>query len=106
MAYSQAEFAKELKGLGVNVSRETMTRLEVFAALLVKWQAKINLVGPATLPDLWRRHFLDSAQLIISLPRAGGGLGRGRSLSSAQSTEGTTPTPTLPQLGGGGSFAG
>ncbi len=74
MAYSQAEFAKELKGLGVNVSRETMARLEAYAALLVKWQAKINLVGPATLPDLWRRHFLDSAQLLRLLPKESGRL--------------------------------
>ncbi len=74
MAYSQAEFAKELKGLGVNVSRETMARLETYAALLVKWQAKINLVGPATLPDLWRRHFLDSAQLLPLLPKESGQL--------------------------------
>ncbi len=74
MAFSQAEFAKELKGLGLNVSRETLQRLESYAALLVKWQARINLVGPATLPDLWRRHFLDSAQLAPLLPTPGGTL--------------------------------
>ena len=45
------------------VSRETLDRLTAYADLLAKWQAKINLVGPATLPDLWRRHMLDSAQL-------------------------------------------
>src|SRR5688500_8643620 len=79
MAFSQPEFVSELKAVGINVSRETLQRLEIYAALLVKWQAKINLVGPATLPDLWRRHFLDSAQLVNllpqpdSLPRAGGG---------------------------------
>ena len=64
MAFGPSEFASELKALGINVSRETLQRLETYAALLVKWQAKINLVGPATLPDLWRRHFLDSAQLV------------------------------------------
>src|SRR5512145_168453 len=73
MAFGQPEFASGLKALGINVSRETLQRLETYAALLVKWQAKINLVGPATLPDLWRRHFLDSAQLADLLPRAGGG---------------------------------
>jgi predicted small lipoprotein YifL len=37
-----------------------------------------------------------------SLPRGGGGLGWGRWFSSAQSSlERATPTPTLPQLGGG-----
>jgi len=50
------------------VSRETLARLEIYAALLQKWQKAINLVGPATLPDLWRRHMLDSAQLFPLIP--------------------------------------
>jgi 16S rRNA (guanine527-N7)-methyltransferase len=74
MAFGRSEFASELKALGINVSRETLQRLETYAGLLVKWQAKINLVGPATLPDLWRRHFLDSAQLLPLLPAAIGTL--------------------------------
>jgi len=41
----------------------TRSRLEAYVALLVKWQARINLVAPATLPDVWSRHVLDSAQL-------------------------------------------
>lgn len=51
-----------LKDTGV--SRETLERLKSYAALLEKWQTRINLVGPATLPHLWQRHMLDSAQLI------------------------------------------
>ena len=45
-----------------------MARLEAYAGLLVQWSARINLVGAATLGDLWRRHFLDSAQLIPDVP--------------------------------------
>lgn len=48
---------------GINVSRETFARLERYAALLEKWQNSINLVSKNTLPALWQRHFLDSAQL-------------------------------------------
>jgi len=51
------------------VSRETLARLETYAEYLTKWQKSINLVGPATLPDLWRRHMLDSAQLYPHLPQ-------------------------------------
>jgi 16S rRNA (guanine527-N7)-methyltransferase len=51
------------------VSRETIDRLTVYAELLVKWQAAINLVGKDTLPDLWRRHMLDSAQIAEWLPQ-------------------------------------
>ena len=87
MAFGQSEFASELKALGLNVSRETLQRLETYAGLLVKWQAKINLVGPATLPDLWRRHFLDSAQLVNFL---------------SQSVEARSPPPHPPPHGGGG----
>ncbi|KAA0682855.1 16S rRNA (guanine(527)-N(7))-methyltransferase RsmG [Roseomonas genomospecies 6] len=50
------------------VSRETLDRLAAYEATLRKWQPKINLVGPSTLPDAWRRHFLDSAQLLPLLP--------------------------------------
>lgn len=50
------------------VSRETIDRLSLYAALLNKWQTRINLVGAATLADLWRRHMLDSAQLYPLLP--------------------------------------
>src|SRR5260221_9818849 len=50
------------------VSRETLGRLEAYAELLVRWSARINLVGANTLSDLWRRHFLDSAQLFAHVP--------------------------------------
>ena len=50
------------------VSRETLARLEAYAVLLRQWSGRINLVGASTLPDLWRRHFLDSAQLLPLIP--------------------------------------
>jgi 16S rRNA (guanine527-N7)-methyltransferase len=43
-------------------------RFEAYADRLVKWQKAINLVGPRTLDDVWRRHFLDSAQLWALIP--------------------------------------
>ena len=50
------------------VSRETFQRLEIYEALLRKWQPKVNLVANGTLPELWRRHFLDSLQLLDHAP--------------------------------------
>ena len=47
-----------------DVSRETVGRLEVYAALLEKWQKTINLVAPSTVGDVWHRHFADSAQVV------------------------------------------
>ncbi|WP_046023523.1 16S rRNA (guanine(527)-N(7))-methyltransferase RsmG [Magnetospira sp. QH-2] len=45
-----------------------MAALETYLTLLTKWQARINLVSRTTLADPWRRHFLDSAQLVPYLP--------------------------------------
>jgi 16S rRNA (guanine527-N7)-methyltransferase len=50
------------------VSRETLTRLESYVALLTAWNRRINLVGPSTIGDVWRRHILDSAQLFPLIP--------------------------------------
>ena len=58
-------------GETLGVSRETLARLEAYAGLLVKWQKAINLVSPTTLPDLWRRHILDSGQLARLAPLDG-----------------------------------
>lgn len=50
------------------VSRETRARLEAYVDCLMVWQETMNLVGRSTLPDLWRRHVLDSAQLARLVP--------------------------------------
>jgi len=55
--------------LRTGVSRETLARLQIYAELLTRWQRRINLVGNSTLPDLWRRHMLDSAQLLPLIPK-------------------------------------
>jgi len=52
-----------INDIGVSVSRETTDRLEAFAALTVKWTTKINLISRSTVPDLWDRHIVDSAQV-------------------------------------------
>jgi 16S rRNA (guanine527-N7)-methyltransferase len=48
----------------LDVSRETLARLQAYVDLLKAWNQRINLVGAASLADVWRRHILDSAQLI------------------------------------------
>ena len=47
-----------------DVSRETLEKLEIYGALLKKWQKAVNLVSKSTLPDLWNRHMLDSFQIL------------------------------------------
>ncbi len=47
----------------MNVSRETMERLELYHALLLKWTARINLVSSGDKSHIWTRHIADSVQL-------------------------------------------
>jgi 16S rRNA (guanine527-N7)-methyltransferase len=51
-----------------DVSRETAARLDRFVAVLLNWQNKANLIGPSTIPSLWRRHVGDSLQLLPLAP--------------------------------------
>lgn len=49
------------------VSRETHERLIAYEALVRKWNAKINLVAPSTLPEFNTRHIQDSIQIFNQL---------------------------------------
>jgi 16S rRNA (guanine527-N7)-methyltransferase len=51
-----------------DVPRETMDRLDAFAALLREESERQNLVSKASLGQLWLRHFADSAQLLAFAP--------------------------------------
>ena len=44
-------------------------RLRLFASLVEKWSAKINLVSRADLPVLWTRHVQDSLELLPHIPQ-------------------------------------
>lgn len=68
------QYQKFCDKAGFDVSRETFAKLEIYAALLEKWQNSINLVSKNTLPDLWQRHFLDSAQIYPLVKDAEGAL--------------------------------
>ena len=63
MPFGPEEFAAR-----ANVSRETLARLKGYADILTDWNSRHNLVAKSTLPDLWERHFWDSAQLAGLLP--------------------------------------
>ena len=68
-----------------SVSRETVDRLKIHESVLRKWQRAVNLVAPATLPDVWHRHFADSLQIAALVPEN---------------------AKTLADLGSGGGFPG
>ncbi len=64
--------AREWLAAQATVSRETIARLEHFAALLTQENARQNLVADSTLgASLWSRHIVDSAQLLPLAPSGG-----------------------------------
>lgn len=51
-----------------SVSEAQHAALEAYAALLGRWNERINLVSPRDLPRLWERHIDDAAQLLPLIP--------------------------------------
>ncbi len=50
--------------VGSAVSRETVEKLEALVALVHEESGRQNLVSASTVSDIWRRHVIDSAQLL------------------------------------------
>jgi len=67
--WRQEETSLEKIGDFLDVPRETQEKLDCYVQLLIKWQARINLISSKTLPEIWHRHILDSAQLVSYLPK-------------------------------------
>jgi 16S rRNA (guanine(527)-N(7))-methyltransferase RsmG len=67
------------------LSVETHDRLRTYVDLLLRWNARINLIGRATADEVWTRHIDDSLQLAPLLPAG---------------------TTTLADLGSGAGFPG
>src|SRR5258707_7569865 len=65
MPFGPEDFATQ-----TGVSRETLAKLKAYADVLADWNARHNLIAKSTLPDLWQRHFWDSAQLAPLIPLA------------------------------------
>ncbi|THH34873.1 16S rRNA (guanine(527)-N(7))-methyltransferase RsmG [Aliishimia ponticola] len=59
-----------MSSVGFDVSRETLDKLARFQNLVERWTPRINLVAPKTVPEIWTRHIVDSAQLceLASVP--------------------------------------
>lgn len=63
--YGPDEFQRD-----TGVSRETRDRIAAYADLLLRWNRRINLIGRGSEAEIWRRHILDSAQLLPLIPEA------------------------------------
>lgn len=50
------------------LSAEAMAKMEAFVEHLIFWQDHKNLIAASTVPHIWNRHILDSAQFYNLLP--------------------------------------
>lgn len=53
----------------IDVSRETIALLQRLGLLVEKWNKSINLISKKTVPEIWNRHILDSAQIFYANKR-------------------------------------
>jgi 16S rRNA (guanine527-N7)-methyltransferase len=60
-----------------DVPRETLAAIERFIALLIDENRRQNLISASTIPSLWARHIVDSAQLLDHAPADGAWLDLG-----------------------------
>ncbi len=54
----------------LGVSRETLDRLAAFAASVIEENERQNLISAASVPYIWSRHIVDSAQLLTHATRS------------------------------------
>jgi 16S rRNA (guanine527-N7)-methyltransferase len=47
----------------LDVSRETLDKLDHFASEVLRWTPAINLISKSSMYQIWQRHILDSAQI-------------------------------------------
>ena len=50
----------------IDVSRETIVLLQRLGLLVEKWNKSINLISKKSVPEIWNRHILDSAQIFYA----------------------------------------
>ena len=53
----------------INADEDTINKLKKFVRLLADYQKNLNLIGKSTIPTIWSRHILDSAQIEKILPK-------------------------------------
>lgn len=54
--------------LGIELSDRQRAQFAGYAELLLEWNERINLLGPAAVQQLWTRHLLDALTLVKALP--------------------------------------
>lgn len=59
---------EKLKNCALQLDKNQLQKCDAYIEDLVRWNAKINLVGTSTLTEPYTRHILDALQLVQHLP--------------------------------------
>ena len=70
MAEDLATLVAGARALGIALNPEQQARFVAYGDLLLEWNERINLLGPAAVQALWSRHLLDALTITAALPTA------------------------------------
>ena len=48
----------------IGADADIAAKLDSYVRILEEWQQNLSLIGPGTMPHIWQRHIMDSAQLM------------------------------------------
>lgn len=68
MTEDLAGLVEAVSRLGLALDADQRSRFEAYAALLLDWNERFNLVGPAAVRELWSRHLFDACTFVLALP--------------------------------------
>jgi 16S rRNA (guanine527-N7)-methyltransferase len=79
--------------LGIALDGDQLARFRAYATLLVEWNERFNLLGPAAVRELWSRHLLDALTIVLALPHGAATDGMPRTLIDVGSGAGLPGIP-------------
>ena len=58
------QFIKDLKEFNIDITNEQLEKFEKYTSLLLDWNEKINLTAITDIPDIYKKHYLDSLSIV------------------------------------------
>jgi 16S rRNA (guanine527-N7)-methyltransferase len=62
------DLVRGAQALGITLDEQQRGQFAAYTDLLLEWNERVNLLGPAAVRELWPRHLLDALTLVRALP--------------------------------------
>jgi 16S rRNA (guanine527-N7)-methyltransferase len=92
------EFTEGLKLLGVQLDESRIKQFGVYLDEILKWNARINIMGRVTDSDIVKNHFLDALSIVPVLHKYGLAAGRLIDVGSGAGLPGIALKIALPEI--------